>query len=98
MRAVGLSVPRIDEHQVDVGAIVQLAPAQLSERNHRQATLAVVLAAGNSMTPDQLSADAVIAQIENCIRQIREFFRNLGKRAEAQYIAQHNAQDLLAAK
>src|SRR5439155_23848511 len=39
---VGLAVAAVDEHQIDVGAIVQLLAAQFAERDHGEAAGAAI--------------------------------------------------------
>ena len=102
LRAVGLAIGGVDEHQVDVGAVVELAAAQLSERDDGHAALAsfAVLAdvGGNTVPQHELFADAFVTDVQNGVREMRHLFGGVGQRAQAQNVAQQDAQNLLAAE
>ena len=83
MRAVGLAVGGVHEHQVDVGAVVQLAAAQLPQRDHRHAALAqfavLVDVPRHAVARDKFFADALVADVQNRVGEIRELFGGFGQ-------------------
>ncbi len=98
--AGGFAVRRVDEHQVDVGAVIEFLAAQLSERDHgKRAGLPPafsIFATGFPVARGQLVADLPVGEIENGVRQVGEFTGDIGQRCEAQDIAQQDAQSLAA--
>ena len=91
-RPIRLSGGRIDEHQVDIGTVVEFAPAQLSQRDHGHP------AARSSMTIHQLAADTLVAHLQDGVGQVGKLRRDFGNRAQVQYVAHQNPKNLAAAE
>ena len=102
IRAVGLSVRGVDEHQVDVGAVIKLPAAQLSERDHRHAALArlavLIHISRYAVFRDQLRADSFVAYVQDGVGEVGQLLGGFRKRAETQNVAQQDPQNLLASK
>jgi hypothetical protein len=71
VRAIGFTRAAVYEHQVDVRAVVQLATAQLTERDHREAACPSAGQARLTVARDELLADTTVAQIQDGVGQIR---------------------------
>src|SRR5579875_184298 len=102
LRTRCLSVSAIEEHQINIGTIVQLASAELAESNHRKYRR-YRLAGGiggdrRSMTRLNIVNHAHESSLENGIGQIRQLFSKLGEWRQFERIPDDNAQQLLTAE
>ena len=91
---VGLPIAAVDEHQVDIGAVVQFLAAQLAERNHGKTAQAAVFQPRLAMTRHQLRANSPVGNVEDGVRQVGQLFRDVRERGRAQDVAEQNAQQL----
>ena len=97
-RAVGLAVAAMHEHQVDIGAVVQLFAPQLAQRNHREAARPAVGKARLTMAGDELRANSHVRHAQDGVGQVRKLLDDIGKSGHPQNVAQNDAQQLAAAE
>src|SRR5204862_5503719 len=86
------------EHEVDVGAVIQLLPAEFAKSDHGHAALAAHSRfsgkVGRSVFRNQLSTNDVVAHIEDAIGEARQLLGNFRQCAEAQHVANKDAENL----
>ncbi len=100
--AVGLAVGGVDEHQVDIGAVVEFAASELAEGDHAHAAFAERAVFGgisrHAMARDEGIAKPPVAGFENGDGEIGKLLGDFGKSGEAEGVAHQDAENLLAAK
>jgi len=69
--AIGFAGAGIEKHQVDVGTVIQLQAAQLTERNHGEAAGAPIGKARLAVARGQTVADAPVGDVEDGVGKIR---------------------------
>jgi len=89
--AIGFAGARVEKHQVDVGAVIQLQAAQLTERNHRKAAGASIGKPRLAVPRGQTVADAAVRYVKNRVGKIRKLLGDFGQHGHAQDVAQHDA-------
>ena len=95
-RTVGLAIAAVDEHQVDIGTVVELFAAQLAERDDAEAAQRAVFQARLAVARHEFRANAAVGDVEDGVRQVGQFLGNIREGGGAEYIAQQNAQQLAA--
>ena len=96
-RAGGVAVGGVEEHQVDVGAVVQLRGAVLAERDDGEAALPAVRLRRAELG-DEGRPDPPVREVDDNVRHQRKLGGDLRERRVAQDIADQHAQDLPAAE
>ena len=97
-RPVGLALAGVDVHQVDVGAVVELGPAQLAQRDDGEAANDLPgagIAQGAPETPDQLLPDMVMRGLDQHFSQAGKIPRGLGQGREAEQVPHRDPQHLV---
>ena len=96
--AAGLAIRVIQEHQVDVGAVVEFIAAHLPQRDDGEMRFLPGARLRYSMLGNQLLADALVGRFDNRVGQRGEFAGDFRQRAQAQHVANQDAQQLAAAE
>jgi len=72
-----LAIAAVNEHQVDIGAVIELLPAQLAERNYRESTGAAIGQARLAVARDEVVAEVPVRHAQNRVGHARELLGNL---------------------
>ena len=93
----GFALAGVEVHQVDVGGVVELAAAELAERDGDEAALDFDVAGADERAaeaPYQVGADVVVGAFEQGVGEVRELEGDLGERRGAEQVAQGYAENL----
>ena len=91
---VGLTVGRVQKHQVDIGAVVELLAAHLPQRDHREVGGTSVLGSRLAVVRHQILIDALVRDFDDDVGHGRQLAGDLRQRAQAHHVADHDPQNL----
>ena len=98
IRTVRVAIAAVYEHQVDIGAVIQLLPAQLAERNYRKSTGAAIGQARFAVAHHEVVAEVPVHDAQNRVGHARKLLCDLRQTGHPQHVAQRDPQQLAPAK